>query len=327
VLELFRSAGFSSHVFLLVYAFAVYGRVLVGMPVEPDYESGTYLWQGLLNWQQELPYLFYTLQILIVFLTASQVAALVNIHKLCQQNTLIPGVFFLLLSHLSLSEIGESPMQFALLFMVLAVRALLVQDSNKANPFSVFNIGFFLAISGLFYTPFFFLLPLFYIAFLILQPLGPRQFVQVLLGYLTPVFFQGVVSFSFGEEPAKGITNIWEAMAISNTLPNWNWHYFIVLGLYLLLLMAVIFFRGKLYYKRNVIVKRKINATYFLLFAGMVGLIFQKEPKWESLVVITPFLSMLLSMWLASSKNKLLSELVHVLILGTLLFLHYFLSV
>ena len=212
MLELFRSAGFSSHVFLLVYAFAVYGRVLVGMPVEPVAESCTYLWQGLLGWQAKLPYLFYTLQILIAFLTASQVATLVNSHKLCQQNTLIPGVFFLLLSHLSLSEIGESPIQFALLFIVLAVKALLAEDSNKINPFSVFNIGFFLAISGLFYTPFLFLLPLFYIAFLILQPLGPRQFVQILLGYVTPVFFQGIVSFSFGQEPAQGITNIWENM-------------------------------------------------------------------------------------------------------------------
>jgi hypothetical protein len=327
VLELFRSGSFSSHLFLLVYTIAVYGRILVGMPSEADPESGTYLWMSMMGWKQELPYLFTIVQILVVFLAASQVAGLVNIHKLCPQNTLIPGVFFLLLSHLSLSLIGESQIQFALLFLILAARSLLLQDSNKVNPFSVFNIGFFLAISGLFYTSFFFLLPLFLIAYLILQPLSPRQFAQVLLGYLTPVFFQAVISISLGKEPLQGIISIWESMGFSARLPSWQWYYFILTSLYLLLILSVIFFRGKLYYKRNVMVKRKINVTYFLLFAGLISLLFQKTPKWESLVIITPFLSMLLSMWLASSKNKLLSELVHVVILGTLLFLHYFIGV
>jgi hypothetical protein len=63
-----------------------------------------------------------------------------------------------------------------------------------------------------------------------------------------------------------------------------------------------------------------MTATSLLFFL-------QKQPLWESLTLIAPMLAVLLSIWISNIKNKLPGELIHILLLGTLLFLHYFLRV
>jgi hypothetical protein len=327
VLELFRSGSFSSHLFLMIYIIALYARPLVsGWQPITEGES-TFIWSTLSYLKQSLPNVFMIFQIVIVFLSASLLSSIIPQNKMSNTSNLIPGVFFVLISHMSLQMVAFSEWHLAMFFAILGIRSLLLVDIQKNNPFQVFNVGFFLSLSGLIFAPWSWLLPLSLIAFLLIQPIQARQYFQLLIGYFTPIFLQIVISISFWEEPLSGVYSLKLPFSWFQSFEEWRWYYGITLGLLATLVFLLYAFRGRIFSKKNVIIRRKMNVFYFLMAIVPPLFFVQKRPLWESLALIAPMVAILLSLLLQNVKNKLLGELIHTLLLGTLLFLHYFLRV
>jgi hypothetical protein len=327
VLELFRSGSFSSHLFLMIYIIALYARPLTSGWLPITEGEVTFVWSILNQLKQSLPYAFMAFQIIIVFASASLISSIIPKNKMSNSNDLIPGVFFVLISHMSLQMIAFSEWHLAMFFAILGIRALLLVDIQKNNPFQVFNVGFYLSLSGLIYAPWSWLLLLFFISFLLIQPIQSRQYFQLLIGYFTPIFLQTVISISFWKEPFQGVHTLNLPFTWFQFLEEWRWHYGIILGLSGTLFCLLFAVRGRIFSKKNVLIRRKMNVFYFLMASVPFLFFVQQRPQWESLTLIAPFQAILLSLFLHNIKNKLSGELIHILLLGTLLFLHYFLRV
>jgi hypothetical protein len=326
VLELFRSNSLFSFLILLVYLVLIFLQSFISQPL--TFNSGSdhaYLWKILSKLYNDSPKIGLIFQLLSIFIGGVFLSSITNKYKLSQNVTLFPPLFYILFSCLSLHFIWSGPIVIASTFMIIAIYYLLGLESNKEKPLNVFNIGLNTAIASLFFAPYFYGFILISIAFIMLQPLKTRSFLQMFLGFLCPYFISTIAILNGQSQLAENIQSLLLPFNFSIKWEMWNHKAWIVVSIYVLFILALLLNRGKLYYKRNVLIKRKLNILYLMLVLSLPLLLFQSRQNWPQIAIINPFLAILTGIMVSETKNKLIAELIHIFLLGTLLFLHFYL--
>jgi hypothetical protein len=326
VLELFKTKGVFPYLLLLVYTGLISAGVFTGRPEAMLHNEISFLSRFVPGFTSS-PMTYFIFNFAVLFFTAIVVNQICNQNQLSQTPTHVPGMLTVLLSGLGLHQLYSCDLTFALLLLSLSAYNLLGLESNKASPIKVFNTSFFLALAGMFFTPINFMFFSYLIGLLFMQQINLRTAIQFILGFICPYFITLVAVGAISSAPIESVNPILDIWYFNWRSVNWSNTMFIAPALYILLFVLLLMQRGRVYYKRNVIVKRKINVLYLFMISAPLMLFFQQQIQTHDFAIINVYMGLLLGILLTDLKNKLIAEAIHLLILGTLVFLHHYLNI
>jgi hypothetical protein len=107
----------------------------------------------------------------------------------------LPGLTYLLLMCSSAAMIAPHPVLFANAFLIPAVNKLLNAYENEQIAKQVYNIGFLIAMAGLFFLPALAFFPVLIVSVIIYYIVNLRRIIASFLGLFTPFFFFSLYYF------------------------------------------------------------------------------------------------------------------------------------
>jgi len=321
MLQLFRTNQFFANILLLFYVILL--RVFVF--VVPTVEGGTGKGVLSLGAEQWLPTsgigseIIYTLLILFQAVLLNFIVSQFRIGK---ETTLFAGMLYVLLV-CSMPELAHwSPVLVANTFFIFSLWSLYNSYKKKSAATSIFNVGLTLALASLFYFSYawYFLMAIF--ALSILRSFSIKEIWMVLVGFLVPYFLTSVYYFLVDD-----LSGFWQRHFVDNlSFLDISFRMDAILlaklGLFVLLIVVVIFSFGQYLMKKSIQVQKNIQVLYLaLLFAGLT-LFFQASLAMDHLLLLVPSLSILLSLSLLEMKRTN-AEIVHFFLLFLAFFFQY----
>lgn len=322
MLSIFRTNQLILGIFLLGYAFLLrfWLFLAAGPRVEiPEYDliSG-WLWT-LLKDPFWLPALG---TILLLWIQALLINALVARNRLATEINLFPGLFYLLISSALPAFQEFSPIHVANTFLILALGQIYrIYKQNRCMDF-LFNAGLWVGMAGLCYPPYIlFLLP-FLVGLNILRAFRLKEWLAVLIGGFLPLFWLLVLGFlndRLADRWATWTAHFdfldvsWKAMGEQETIG---------LAIFGLLIITVILNYNSNIKKTIIEVRKKMDILYWLLLFGLICTAFSSEVTMAHLLTISLPSGMLLS-FMFTRMSRSTSELLHLFLLIGVLVLHY----
>lgn len=139
--------------------------------------------------------LFLGLNLVFSIINGYLISFICTKHEVSDKQNLLPGFFFILFTGiLNLSGAFHPiiPASTLLLFSLFRLFAIYREELSLSE---VFDASFLLSIAVLVYAPFVILVPLPFIAMLILKPFKLREWLLSLLGLITPMVFASALLF------------------------------------------------------------------------------------------------------------------------------------
>lgn len=261
------------------------------------------------------------LAIFLVFFQSILVNRMCINNKLDFESSLVPGMLFALLCSLIPEFLVLSPQLISMSFLVLALfNALRVYNKPDPSVFN-FNIGFYLAISGAIYSPYFIFIFFGLFSQFILRQYDIKEVLQQIFGVLSVLILISIYHFYNGDFINKMSRYF---------LFDIDFSYLSKLKLESILIFIIVIFTsllafinfGYLTLKKNLQVQKKIYIITWFLIIGLIGMVlFSADIKYTQVLMIP--LGIFLAFILLKSKSALLPELVHISLLFILIFLHY----
>ena len=247
--------------------------------------------------------------VLLIFFQANLINYFVNSNKINNKNTLLAGMLFsagcCLIPQFSQLHPSMIANTFLLLMLIELTKVYKTYKPIKA----MFMAGFYCGLSFL-AVPHFIILTLFIIqALLILRDLNLREFLQSIVGMITPILLATVIALNRTEE------SFFYFFKPSMKLPSFDHQYgintWIGLGALALILFYIIFNQNNLRKKKSVKTQKVVTLLFFLILYTLPMMFFTSALYAQHLTTLVIPLSILFTMLLFVTKKLLIAELLH----------------
>ncbi len=277
MIKLFRTNQFVVNILLPFYVLLVRFPVFFTESVESNV-SGGFGWQllGLDSWN--------VASLLGILLAGSLIGLhglLINIieyqFKLSGELTLVPGICYILLASAIPESFYFSPLLIAIFFLLLAIHQMFECYKQYSPAVHIFNIGFWLSISYLFYSSIIIYILFAILALVIIRNFKAKELLMLLIGFLTPLALVAVYSFWRDELGVFYEIQFVQSLAWRDWMLNDN-----LQNLFPLLFIGIIFLGSiigyqKFSYKKGIQDRKSIDVFYWsMIFAGITFLV---QPK------------------------------------------------
>lgn len=251
---------------------------------------------------------------LLLLIQAFYLNVLVSEHRLVQEVSLFPGLFYILVASLLPEFNYLSPILMANTFFIVALGAMLNTYKKIGTADRIFNVGFWLSVGSLFYASYVVLLIFALASLNILRKFRIREALMVLVGYLVPqwligayLFWQGrleeAVRFQWGKLTFLHFETV-EALSLYRSI-----------GIFLLLLLVVLFSQRLYLFKQGMDAQRKISVVFWVLLVVAMTLLVQYQIGIEHLQILALPLGILLSINFIKMPPRI-AEVIHLLVLA-----------
>ncbi len=304
---------------LLLYAalIRVYGFI---NPLEVDYSLETSIFDKLSFWDKGTVSES-IVSTLLVFLNAVLINRICIKNHLERNNTLIPGMAYILLVSIIPDTLGVSPELLGSTFLILSVGSAFGTYNKRESAKYNFNMGFFIGLAGLIYPPYWIFLIFGFFNQFVLRSYNLREIFQFLMGTLSLVFITYVYHYS-----ENSLAEIYqEYFSLELSFPKYLLQSKVTMGVvlfFMILIFMVILNGRKLKLKKSVHAKKKFDLLQVLLLLSLVVFLILKGSIHQILAVLFP-LSILISYLFLRIKNTILQELIHLAILVALFIIHF----
>lgn len=325
MLELFRKNTLLNNTLLLLYTFSVRAVFLFNRDLPRDLDGGVlFEYINSLFTSGGIAEALFTS--FLIFIQATLLNRICGVNKITRENSLLPGLFLVLLSSLSLSFLALSPIMLANFFLLIAIHNFFLSSKDSGTASRIFNTGFFTSVAAFCFQPYLIFIIVFFVGMALLRSFKWTERIQMLTGIIVPYLLLLILGFVFDQIPLIVKLQWNNLLAFVNTFAGLSWTAFIPFSYYFLSLLIGLFSYNGLIFRQNVQSRRKINLMYFITLMSGVVIWFQSELRWSDIQVAIIPLAFLTGALLQIIKNKLLSELIHLIFLSGVLFLHYYFS-
>ncbi len=260
--------------------------------------------------------------LLLLLFQAIQINRLVSLNRLTNENSLFPGVFYLLMSSTTLEFIPLHPQLMANTFVIIMMLDVFKQTRNVQLHLDMFNVGLSVGLASLFYFP--------YILFLIIGITGViylRTYkwvdtVRALLGVLVPYFLVGTVIFLFDHLSDLWFLHIRASVGLLDLNELISWKGYVLIGVYALIILVSVFMSRKYNTGLNIHVRKKITVLFIALIGAMVLATLVADTGITSLLFgVFPLSILMAAMFLELEPQ--FAEILHFLLLTMALIFQY----
>ncbi len=312
MLEFFRRNHLFNSLLLLPYALVIRGVVIIFASARiPGQTFGSWGEDIILSIQQwgvgE-----YIISTLLVFVQAAIINRLFIRQSMLGDINLFPGLSYILLTAMHPSFIGLSSVLIATTALLFALGYLYDILKKERQEETRFMVGWWLAIAGLFYTPFIFLIFFGITSMSILKTLKVKDIFQYLTGYFSPFLIAWLIRIISTGQLNPGVTQLFQNFGIPGFGPSYGISDIVTLGIFSLLLLFGLLGYTQIIARKNIHAQKKIDSLYALIFFAIPMAIFCEETLSVPflMVLLIPF-SLFLATLLKMLKHPAVAESIH----------------
>lgn len=320
IVAIFRKNMFFNSLLLLPFAIIMRLYSIIYADNAISLQNGGYLYYKFIKILPESASFNFFLSVIIVFFEAVLINRLVIKNKFSGNITLLPGMFFIILTSIAPQSHLISPFLLGIFFLILSFLNLFKTYKKYRGGKFMFNVGLFLGVSALFCNTFaLYIIPVLLGLFSI-RAFKLREIIQIFVGIVLVVYFY---AFSIYWNSETFTTPNFELVSIYSLFQGGIYNY-IILGIFFLLILFTIFNYRSFVIKKSIQAKKKIDITFWiLLFSVFILALFHSANFYQYLVVISFPLSFFTAMMLLKIKNSLISEVVVLLSIFAILIYHF----
>ena len=321
VLALFRTNQFVANILLLLYAVIVRGSVF--MQSDPVALSQPGIFSKLL-YQWVPPYNIegFVVATILVFIQAVIINIVVGKNRIANEISLLPGMFYVLLSSAFSEFLHLSPLILANTFYIIILMELFSTYRKYSAAGAIFNIGLWTGVASLFYASYLFLFLLGMAGLAILRSFKLKEQLMAICGLLTPYILTGTYFFltdNFSEFWQEQMQDNFGFLDLEGT-PDLI--FYLKMGLLGLMLLTFIFSYNNYTKKKNIQQQKYINVLFTGLLLSTLPLLFQANIHLDHLLILVPAAGILLSFNFQNARASI-AESAHLLLLIGLLVLQF----
>ncbi len=258
---------------------------------------------------------------ILIFIQAVFINIIMSEYRIATEITLLPGLFYCLITGMMPEFMGLSPILLANTFMILAIFYLLDSYKNNGASSRIFDAGLWIGVACLFHFPFILFALWGIVGLGILRGLRLKEILMFLVGIVIPFFLFGVYLFWTDNLPLifKHFTENFGVLSfVKQNDPN----IYIKVGLILLLIMLTLLSSGQLFVRRNIAIQKYVSIIYWMMFIAGLTILIQKGIDLNHLLIIAVPLSMLLTM-MFQRIGSATAEVLHILLLVIAMLFQY----
>ncbi len=249
------------------------------------------------------------LSVTVIMVQVFYLNHVLNRYRFANGINYLPGLSFALVLGLSLLFASSSIILLISFLFIIALDKFLVIYKNKRCFDHIFDIGLVTGLLGLIDDSFLIYILYMWIGLFIMRPFDLKEWLSAFLGYLTPFFLLFVYYFWIGQSDSFFFQLIGKDHSI--TLTTFNWWKIVSLSVILVigfLLTAV----NKLHLS---IENRKIVDLSILSVILGIAAVTLNNFSSDTFITLSVPLSIFLAYLLGITKNNIVAELTHIVIL------------
>lgn len=259
---------------------------------------------------------------LLVFIQALWLNKMVSNYNLMGKPNFLPALMFVVCSGLFLPfTIMSRPLICNFFILWICKKAFELYKSEEAKSIG-FDMGFIAALATLVYFPMIFLVLATWIGLVIFRAFNWREWVAVIVGYLTVFFFLAVLYY--WNDSIDDFYQIWLPLGSKLTANFKLSTYTYIALLPVAVIVAVAFINLREFFFKTSVHIRKIYQWLFVLFVIATGCYYvQGQYKVSHFLLCAVPVSVTMAYFFSSSTKRWLYESLFILLVGVILFFQY----
>jgi len=318
VIEIFRTNQIFATLLLIPYTFLIriYSLINPREYIVQDWDTpfSKYLFSSVIA----SPLLQSIVACIVVFLIANVINRHIIQNRLSKHLTLLPGLFFILITAGMPGGMICSPALLSGFFLMLAVVSInRIYKTNDAA-IRIFNAGLYISLAVILYPANIFFWAFGVIALLILRSFKVSELLMLTSGLFIPLFLMATYYYWHGD-----LTLIWEyfqfdkgILALFLSLNLNSILYLVAIGITVIYCIV----RYNTYTMKSAIqVQKKVDIVYWLMLFCLLMMFFVNGITFTHLVLLAIPFSMFIGLSYEKMKNAMIAEMIHVIIVVAIL--------
>lgn len=259
----------------------------------------------------------------LLLLQAIYINYLVIEHRLAEETSLFPGLFYILISSALPEFLYLSPSLLANTFLIIALGEIFSIYKKADCADRIFNIGFWVGIAALFYSSYLVFVVLGFVGLNSFRAFKFRERLMVIIGLLTPYLLLSVYAFWQDSLPALWQESIIQGFGFLDFTPqdDVNTIYF-SLAIFAIIILIILFSYGSYLFRQVIEVQRKINLIYWALLLSTLALLVQADIQLFLLMITAVPIGIMLSFNFIKLPPRI-AEIIHLLMVVGVLALQF----
>lgn len=310
----FKSNNPGVVVFYIIYI-ALFRLCLWWVPIDTAFAFTNHepLSALLFGWLHSLPINYIVgggvLSGILCFLQALIINGIINENKMTAKKNYLGGLIFIIFASFFKQSLILSPVSIALTLILLAVSKMFELVRREKPYTQIYDIGFLIAAASLFYFPSVLFIVVAYIGLSSLRAFSGREWMATFLGFATPCFLAFTFYYYTDQRPQDFLPHLKISQLQFN---RFDWAQ---MGALLLCAVAsFLLLPGFLY--SSLIQVRKFTTILVISFAvSLIAFFLQQQPNLAHWVLLSLPIAIIMAMVLFQIKSKVVSEVIHLMLL------------
>lgn len=263
-----------------------------------------------------------SIAIAITYLQAVLFNQIINKHGILGKSTFLPAASYILVCSVFTPFLSFTPPLLCNFFLLFIFNKILVEYKNNSSIAAMFDLGLVVALGTLFYFPFVAFLMLLWIALLLFKPFYWREWVSVLIGFLTLMFILGVYYYWNGK--LMGFIEIWKPL--STKLPiyiNIQVLDYMVLFPIAICVLLSFYYLNQNFFKSYVLVRKSFQLAIFILLIAILSFYLKSDFRINHFLLCAIPIALSISYYFVSAKKKWVFESLFLSIIVAILYFQF----
>ncbi len=311
MLELFKKNHLFNSLLLLPYALVIRSVVIIfpdaRIPGEAFGSWGADFVLAAHGWGGEE----YILSTFLVFIQAVMINRLLIKQNMIGEINLFPGLCYILITALHPSFIGISSLLLANTTLLIALAFLFDVLKKEKQEETRFMAGWWLAVSGLLYSPYFVLLFFGLIAMSMLKTLKVKDIFQFVTGYISPFIIGWMIRVIVTGDINLVMIDMFASVGLPEVGPLYDISDIITLSIMGLLMLISLLGYTQIIARKNIHAQKKIDTMYTMIFFCIPMAFFLPKLSVQYLMVIAIPFALFMAILLRNIKHPAIAESLH----------------
>ncbi len=264
-----------------------------------------------------------------IFCTLLVVGQAIYLNRIYTKNripndySLFPGALYILLVSSSEYLIRLSPELLGVTFIIAMISQMFKTYKNQMGSIHIFNTGFFGCMAFLLNPGLLWALVYGFIGLMILRSFKGVEKIQYLVGFLTPIFLTFSIIYYLKKDVGVLVSDFLNEFGLIDFSTTLSLEKYFFLGAITLLFVIVFFSYNKYTIRKSIQAQKKIDLFYWLSLISLLTTIFTDGFSYSGILLLCVTIAILFSMNLTWIKNKIYTEMIHLLLISLIIYTFY----
>ncbi len=260
--------------------------------------------------------------IVVMFLQALFFNKIINKHGILGKSTFLPAACYIIVCSVFTPFLTFTPPLLCNFFLLFIFNKILLEYKNSNSIAAMFDLGLVVALGTLFYFPFVGFILLLWIALLLFKPFYWREWVSVLVGFLTLIFILGV--YYYWNNKLLDFVEIWKPL--STKLPiyiNIQVLDYIVLFPIVVCVLLSFYYLNQNFFRSYVLVRKSFQLALFIFLMAILTFYLRPGFRINHFLLCAIPVALSLSYYFVNAKKKWVFETLFFVTIAVIIYFQF----